>query len=426
MKNLLQQTMIKCDLIKLVFYISMGIGISFLFFYAIIYEGNPFENILFTDPWATFTDYYDCIVLSRNENPYALGSSYPALANLIFAFFSKMIPESLILKNGVEASFVLASKISFIIYNIFFVSALVILIFKNKNGSDFEKFATVIFLFYSTPLLFLFERGNILLVSLVMLMIFIFGKDSKKPWVREISYISLAISAAIKIYPAIFGLLLIYDKKYIEAMRSAIYGILFFLLPFFAYGGFSALYAFHENLNGASAFMSHHGFGYMLNLSNTIKVYAILIGHRDSVHYQIIADYAPYAIALVSVISLFFIKSEWKRTALLATITILVPKFTGVYVLVMMVFPLILFLDAQGERAKKDWFYLLFFILIFIPIPFTAEIFLAEVNKASRGYYFYNLGTMVESLAVLLMSVFINLEALNRAWEISKVEIFKK
>ena len=42
-------------------------------------------------------------------------------------------------------------------------------------------------------------------------MFFIFFKDSEYPVIKELSYIALALSAGIKLYPAIFGLSLIID-----------------------------------------------------------------------------------------------------------------------------------------------------------------------------------------------------------------------
>ena len=41
-----------------------------------------------------------------------------------------------------------------------------------------------------------------------------------------------ALAAGLKLYPAIFGLLLLFDKKYKEAIRLVVYGILAVVIPF--------------------------------------------------------------------------------------------------------------------------------------------------------------------------------------------------
>ena len=78
----------------------------------------------------------------------------------------------------------------------------------------------------SYPVMFCLERGNILILSVVFAMFFIFFKDSDNKFIKELSYISLAMSAGIKIYPAVFGLTLIIEKKYKEALRLLFYGFI--------------------------------------------------------------------------------------------------------------------------------------------------------------------------------------------------------
>ncbi|MFZ4701606.1 MAG: glycosyltransferase family 87 protein [Candidatus Methylumidiphilus sp.] len=402
------QTIFKHDLIKPVFFISMSGSILFLFGFAMVDEGDAFKYVMFRDPRAVFSDFYDCIVMSRGGHPYLLGSSYPALPNLIFAFFAKLIPDTTILRAGHDAVDLRAALVSFMIYCIIVLPALVILIFQNKEGGDIEKFVMVLLLLLSAPFLFLFERGNILLVSLVTLMAFLFWKNSERPWIRELAYISLAISAGIKLYPAIFGLLLVYDRKYSAALRCMIYGVILFIVPFYVYGGITGIDEFLVNLSASSASNSA-SFGFSVNASNTSRVFAKLAGGGWR-----LAGYVPYLILCASIVSFFMIKTEWKRITLLATVAILVPEGNGLYVLVLMAVPLILFLDAKAERTAIDWVYLLCFILIFIPMPLTPENFLPELNPPGRvGFYFYTVGTMMASLAVLLMSAALNLEGFS-------------
>lgn len=86
-------------------------------------------------------------------------------------------------------------------------------------------------------------------------LVFFVTKDSEKRWVREIGYLCLAFAAALKVYPAIFGFVLIKEKKYKEAFRLAIYGIAVFIISFllFCEEGIAGIPLFLGNLLGWSS-----------------------------------------------------------------------------------------------------------------------------------------------------------------------------
>ena len=120
------------------------------------------------------------------------------------------------------------------------------------------------------PVLYSFDRGNIVWFCMAFLMVYIFTYDSKNKILREIGLISLAIATSIKIYPVVFGLMLIFDKRWAEAKRCIIYGVLIFFVPFLCFGGFSEFTVLLSNLTNASNFLGSIGHGYRLNFSNTV------------------------------------------------------------------------------------------------------------------------------------------------------------
>lgn len=91
---------------------------------------------------------------------------------------------------------------------------------------------------------------------------------------RELALICLACAAAMKLYPALFGLLLLSDKKYKEAVRAVIYGIVLLVVPFFFMGGVGQIPQMLKNsltlnnntLSGSTGF----GYGFKVNATSSI------------------------------------------------------------------------------------------------------------------------------------------------------------
>lgn len=81
------------------------------------------------------------------------------------------------------------------------------------------------------------ERGNISLLTAILVLAALYLKDSDNRFLRELAMILIAMAAEIKVYPAIVGLVYIKEKRYKEAVRLVIYGLLFFLVPFAFTGG---------------------------------------------------------------------------------------------------------------------------------------------------------------------------------------------
>lgn len=97
---------------------------------------------------------------------------------------------------------------------------------------------------FNYGMLYAYERGNIVIYSFICSMMFVFFQNSKNKYMREIALMSLAFAAGLKIYPAFLGCLL-YNKEYKRAIRTVIYGIIMFIVPFFA---------FQEKLSGLPIF----------------------------------------------------------------------------------------------------------------------------------------------------------------------------
>lgn len=100
-----------------------------------------------------------------------------------------------------------------------------------SHSQEFKLFFCII-IFFSNILLFnVIERGGLTLYISIFLLLSLHLKDTNSKYKRELALIFIAIAAGIKIYPAIFGLIYIIEKRYKEAARLVIYGLISFFYP---------------------------------------------------------------------------------------------------------------------------------------------------------------------------------------------------
>ena len=405
------------DCIKIAFYASMVIALLYLIIFGIVTNEAPYKFLIYNYGETMNVDFWMCVQDNLTMQPYVNNSSYPALACLFFGFFAKQIPVEA--DGGFNFS-APVNDILFLAYMLVAISAFINLLNSAKAGNGFEKafFGTIVLL--SAPFIYMFERGNIIFVALLFLMAFVFGKDSKNKYIRELSYICLGIAAALKIYPAVFGLLLIKDKNYKAAIRATLYGIAFFVIPFFAYNGIADIYRMYADIKVAENQFAGTGVGGKVNLSATISVIIGLLGiDYMAPIIQRIFVVLPYIYMIIAVIACMFHKSKWKISTLLVSMIILVPSFSFVYTLIFFIIPLVSFLDTSEKRTWIDWACLLCFIAIMIPIVHNPT----ELLKNFQAGFDYLFSTFVQGIAVLAISVILVIEGLIYGASNMKVKI---
>ena len=190
--------------------------------------------------------------MTGGGNPYknpTLAVNYPALAVLFFQGIRHFTTAQV--TSGLAYRSLSSAWIPFIIYNIFCFLIFTISVFHTlKKLKEADIFLVLSVCLLSAFFLYSIERGNIALLAFALSSFFCCFYENKSRVVKEIAYISLAIAAGMKIYPAIFGFLLVRKGRWKDAWRLAGYGIAFFLLPFLYYGPHSVL----RFLSGTHAF----------------------------------------------------------------------------------------------------------------------------------------------------------------------------
>ncbi len=349
---------------------------SFIVWLTLIFiEGNdsPQFDLFFRSCKDFLADSLNTIGYSGQRNVYEntmytslADKNYPPLAYVIFYLFSRLVD----MEKYYEASHFLSMYTEQHFFIIFLICAIVFLLMfyeliRNcKNGNQAIKIGVALSCMVSLPVIYTVERANILLVSCFFVIFFVFYYDSENKVLKELALIALALSFGLKITPAVFGILLLYNKQWNEAIRSAIYGLLLGFLPFlFFEGGMSNIFKLIRNL-------MLHAQKYTSDSGCTIIASLISFGFTPSDFSRIIVKYLTYVICLLLLLFPLVYKEKWQTILAVTMVLLILPSHSGSYCVLYMIPALITFLN-QKEHRNSDILVLISFICTFIDIQST-------------------------------------------------------
>lgn len=365
----------------------------------VLSNGVTVSNLLFNKD-DVFMDFFNSVVDCSGDAYGESGVIYPPLVVLFYKFCSMFFNI-----DSMKASEVRETSLGMIIFVCFTIVSYILfakLIYKYKNGSFANKSLFAFFTLFSFPMIYLIERGNIIVLVLPLLLYFVNEYDSDVKYKRHLAYICLAISVAIKIYPVFFGLLLLKKKKNFKNILLCIfYGAVFFFVPFIFVGGFSQLGVLIHNILYTSSMFGSKGFGFKVSISNTFS----LFGHVFN-HVRLFETAGTVFLIITVLAGLFLIlfnkwNEDWKIYAVISLIIILVPGFSYIYSVAYMIIPLLFFLNKK-EIKWIDYIYSLLFIAQFIFLVAKTDELFPSFNSAELNC---NIATVVESIALLAMLV---------------------
>lgn len=396
------------------FYIISFASLVVCIIMGVLSNGVTVSNLLFNKD-DVFMDFFNSVVDCSGDAYGESGVIYPPLVVLFYKFCSMFFNI-----DSMKASEVRETSLGMIIFVCFTIVSYILfakLIYKYKNGSFANKSLFAFFTLFSFPMIYLIERGNIIVLVLPLLLYFVNEYDSDVKYKRHLAYICLAISVAIKIYPVFFGLLLLKKKKNFKNILLCIfYGAVFFFVPFIFVGGFSQLGVLIHNILYTSSMFGSKGFGFKVSISNTFS----LFGHVFN-HVRLFETAGTVFLIITVLAGLFLIlfnkwNEDWKIYAVISLIIILVPGFSYIYSVAYMIIPLLFFLNKK-ETKWIDYIYSLLFIAQFIFLVAKTDELFPSFNSAELNC---NIATVVESIALLAMLVLLYFDGIITFFRLSR------
>ena len=273
---------------------------------------------------------------------------YPPLANAILWLIGRALPDYY-LQTSKEIGIVLwrhlpAAMLAYLFFAVFSLVALALFLREEPYGARRSR-ALALLLPLSLPFLFMLERGNVVLLALLPLLLYMRCYDDKRPLVREIGLLALALSAALKLYPALFGLCLLRDRRYRDALRCAGYALFLFVLPSFFFGGpfFCAYWLIRNTLS----YSGQTG-------ANAVGLVTVLGGSDALGQALLLAAY----LLLFAFVAVYTLAEPllWRRFAVIGAALLTLSSVFSLYNWVLLL-PALLLLLQRGRPVGAEWVY---------------------------------------------------------------------
>ena len=386
----------------LTFGLVIGMMCCILWLIASFFQGGVYTSILFHDENDTFMDFFNCIY-TFSSNPY-IGdevTNYPPMAIIIFKILRHAIPEAQLLIPAKEMRLYQAPMMVFLFYNMFVINILLYTISRKLNTSALNKTLLMILLSFSFPVLFALERGNLINLAFALSVFFCAFYNDESFIKRNMAYIALAIAVSIKIYPAIFGLLVLKEKKIRDTLILVVYGIVAFFAPFWKFGGINAIYSF---LKGLSGFVNNRSlvtdevalsieanvhdvlpdaYGYNFAYKNIQTVFQHVTGIQIP---SVIITVSLVIVFTVLIIFAFTSREKWKSTLGCVLLAVLAPSFSGAYGMLFLLIPFVEYINYHSNCSnignKVDKLTMsYYFVMLTLVVPLS----LPYISKLSNG-----------------------------------------
>lgn len=313
---------------------------------------NMLYTLMDSDISKIFWDFKSHINFTADlKNTYStsMHACFPPLIYLFYHFLYLIIPKVDNIDMLYNFVYAIYSSVMFITFSYICSKML------EKESFTKRLTATVLFAL-SAPFVFgIIEQGNIVLLPMMLLAVAALWRDSENKVKRELALIFIAVAAGIKVYPAIFGIIYLTEKRYKEAIRLIIYGILFFFVPFVFTGGIDGMITFFNNQSAV-----HQAWGKYSLVS--IYSYAIFFDLGKKIGIILSALFG-----CVALITVFFTKSMWQKYFMIAFIMVMCPLWSGQYTVCFFLIAFFAFLQSNQTLNNKfyDNIYIIMFSLIF-------------------------------------------------------------
>lgn len=351
--------------------ILVGFALAVFFHYvmgAYLHHSYPYNTFLFA-PHGRFSDFFDSIRHASQLNPYFVESKLEPAVYFPFAYlFLYLI-------------FLIGKTFTFSLIISIFLLALFLVYFnykflKTENSEKISLFKNIfIFSFLSYPFLFVIDRGNIESFVFIFIALF-FYFYLKKDYMKGIIFLSFAI--AMKMYPGIFLLLFLKDKKYREIAYAVFltFALTFTSLLIFKGSLYSNIHGMFSGLNyfKNAYIIGSMGTNYNSSLFGIIKICVLSLKKLSwaapflsvKISAAVFSVLSLISVGLSSLYVLFVEKTLWKQTAILTIVMILLMPVSFDYKLISLFIPVWLFINSD-DKSKHDIVYAVLFGLLLIP-----------------------------------------------------------
>lgn len=366
---------------KLNIHISLLFAILVAIFLCLIAIG-PKENlfghqeyVFFNGGNDLFADYFNVHRFIAERDPYfnEMISNYLPLSYLLLMPFNQLCDYAQMTQDDCyTCNVAVISAVVFLIVSLFFFFDSLNRL-NNKHG--WRIFNTFLLLF-SSIFLYTIERGNMVILASAGANYFLAYYDAESVWKRRFGLLCLCFAAVLKIFPVLFGILLLKDKRYRDIVFCIIAGLLLTFLPFLYFEhGFGNIPRLIEELRAHMAIAALPDTVYKFGIHSLAQMIIFAINYLNPgqiaaptiAMWTIGTKVLTAILACVSLVFAFIEKQRWMQIGLIAMVIMLYPAdsyfYSGLYLIPM----IMLFLNKE-DYCGMDYAVAVLVCLIMNPV----------------------------------------------------------
>ena len=295
---------------------------------------------------------------------------FPPLSYFLYYALSRMLTRD----GAVPGVDVPIDEVSYLYFFILYYSIAVafLLLYGIRRFEDNGRRAAACFIclllsvpFYSGGI----SVANSTLLVMTLLLISLKFRESDSPVYRELALILIAVCAGFKIYPAIFGLFYLTEKRFKEAARLTVYGIVLFFAPFACFGGMNGLTHWISNVKETMGFKDY---GRIQSIRGLMYTVASWNGLQDSIP-DAVYSLVPILFVLLMLVLAAVSKDRYRRVFFLCAIMTFYPNNAYRYTLTYLSIPFIMLFMEKADTKPNVFIYIetvLFSLVYAMPVVY--------------------------------------------------------
>ena len=388
---------------RCVFYLFSAGGILLFFLLSLRYGNRMYVwMVQENEPGNRFSDYFAHLGLTVDRNHLyenvgwdAMGC-FPPLAYCMYYLLYKLTAVRGFLPEGWQSTETIPGALPVMTYYLIF-NALLFFLAISVTGERKRKRDLAIFSLLMLSAVFSgsgYLAANSTMLVLAILVAAFHLKDSRQAWEREISLVLFAVCVALKLYPAVFGLLFLKEKRYRELLRLILYSMILLFGPFVFFGGFRGFCFWIRHITNTMHYTNFGRLQYLLGIFYTgLKMFF-------GIDNKAVCAVLTVLVCLLWTWLAWRSRSRYREVFFLICIMVFFPANAYRYSLSYFAIPLIMYLKEEQPETPRRWpgrlAMGLYGLLYTIPVWWLAVI------PLSRRYQFYTL-TSVEIWLYLVM-----------------------
>lgn len=359
------------------------LGITFVSLVALC-TGGKFGYYFRANTTGTFMDLFESIILNKGFG--GKPGIYPPVPDLVYKCLAHMVDFSCIdgslsvLEQGALLRADISGAVFIICHILCFVLPFFVMLLVSIDGSLRKKTAYAFLLSLSGLVMWSLERGNSIVYAFLFSFLFLYLYPLGDRRSVHLAYLCLALAASIKLYPAVFGVVLLEKRDWKGALVCFGEFVGLYVVAFFCCG-YAFRYFGGNFVNvlvwGEEKQISAHSY----SLKNLVLIGDAIVRKLSffpfALNTRLLVRLAQIACMLLCLWVYHATHRYWEKLFCLSLLCIYIPSITYQYALLFLLIPLVYFLNDH-EVGPFDGLYdvafAVFVSLLVIPIRFPIKI----------------------------------------------------